>query len=35
MDPAEALIAGVESAVSIAGVLLTSAAMIVETSKKE
>jgi chaperonin GroEL len=35
MDPAEALIAATESAVSVAGVLLTSAAMIVETPKKE
>jgi len=34
MDPVEVLIAGVESAVSIASILLTSSGMIVETPKK-
>ncbi len=34
MDPVDVLIAGVESAVSIASILLTSSGMIVETPKK-
>lgn len=35
MDPVDVLLAGVESAVSIASVLLTSSGMIVESEKKE
>ena len=34
VDPLEVVIAGVESAISIASVLLTSSGIIVETKKK-